>query len=364
MPLPSSPRLGALATLLAVTGCSEAPVVADCVPGVETCQTPDPTDEVVAGVNLTALFAAATPAEADAASARRPTAPAAGTVEAMDLADVADGARRVLLTLRNGPTTVAHAVARVPGPRSAVTALPVVVVLPDGTEDVGPEAARAVVAGLADETVQVVVAYRGTALRLGDETAASDAEADPYRADVPDLLAVLAALGRVPRASGPVALVGTGRGGTVALLTALAAPAVDAVVTFGAPTDLLAPSVRDDVRTLLRGEAVVTPAPAFDALAAPVLALRDGAIDRPEARARLLALSPAYGAERLPAVFALHAVGDDVVGDDHLTRLGAALRTGDGTPRFTERVEGVTHATLPADPGVRSRTAAFLRTTL
>ncbi|MGB3544102.1 hypothetical protein, partial [Rubrivirga sp.] len=61
-------EVAAIAALFAFTACSETPV-AVCVPEVDpTCEDrPGPGDEVVGGVNLTALFAAPTRAEVDSA---------------------------------------------------------------------------------------------------------------------------------------------------------------------------------------------------------------------------------------------------------------------------------------------------------
>lgn len=356
-------RLGLFTLVLAAAGCSEAPPTSTCLPGLEDCDAPTPADEIVAGVNLTALFADATAAEIAAASGRRPAGATAGTVEVTPLDDAPDGARRFRLGLRDGADTLVNAVARIPGPASLVSQLPVVVVLTDDED--GAEAEDALTDGpyatLAERTVQVVVAYRGEALQVGDSTLVSSSEADPYRADVADVLALLPALPILPRADASrLGVVGLGRGGTVALLAALATPQVDAVVTLGAPTDLLGASFRADARTRLQNRTVATPYPAFDALVAPVVALRDGAIEADEARLRLLALSPGYAGAGLPAVLALHAVGDAVVGADQLTRLDATMTSEPGTSRTARQVEGASHDTLADDLTVQSDIAAFL----
>ena len=292
--MPSASRL-LLALLVALAGCSEAPLVSECVPGFEPdCAPPPGEDEVIAGVNVTALFARPTPSEVDAA----PDAPAPTTADArlVALTAGADGTRRFLLALEQGETRVLSALVRVPGGPEQTTALPVVVVLPNGTD--GASAADLPTApaygALPDQTVQVVMAYRGEGLTIDGETAPSDLAPDPYRADVADVRALLAELDTVPRADvDRVALVGVGRGGTVALLAAGAVGSlVDAVVTLGAPTDLFAPSFADEVRTRLRGGVPPDPYPALDALAAPALALRDGTVTPAEARRSLLALSP------------------------------------------------------------------------
>ena len=358
----------AVAAALALGACSQDPIDSQCVPGVDPdCEdTTPPADEVVAGVNLTALFASPTSAEAEAARARLPQATAAQAT-LVPLSDAADGARRFALALDRDGQRVVTALVRVPGDAALTSRLPTLVVLPDGTD--GARASglfdRPEDGTLVTETVQVVVAYRGEALVVDGQTLASDLAPDPYRADVADVLAVLDALPSVPRASGTrVALVGVGRGGTVALLAASQAPGVDAVVSLGAPTDLFQPSFRAEARALLLGSTPRDPYPALDALAAPALALRDGAVDRAEARLRLAETSPAALGLTLPSVLAFHAVGDPVVGEDQLEALDRALQTGSGLTRIAELVDDATHDTLVDLPAVRRDVAAFLNSVL
>ena len=360
------PRL-LLAALLLAAGCSEAPTVSDCVPGLDPdCDPPVGEPEVVAGVDLTALLAVPTTAEVDVAldslEALAADAPGASTTP---LGAEADGARRFRLSIEAEGQRVATALARVPGPAGATTALPAVVVLTDGT-DGASEADLLTDAGygaLAGGAVQVVLAYRGEALSLPEGLEASAAAPDPYRADVADVVAVLEAVRGLPRVdSARVGLVGVGRGGTVALLAALAGADVEAVVALGAPTDLFSPSFRDVLRTALRGGTSPSPPPAVEALVAPALALRDGEASLETARLGLLGLSPARlrAPDRLPSVLALHAAGDEAVGEDHLLALAAALGTAPGRVRVADVVEGVSRASLPDAPSVQNRVATFL----
>ncbi|WP_420455081.1 alpha/beta hydrolase family protein [Rubrivirga sp.] len=369
MPLPSRATRLVAGSLLLVTGCTEPTVVSDCVPGVDPdCDMPMPADEVVAGVNLTALFAPPTMAEVEAARATTPATDAEATVTALPAGR--DGVQRFRLALDREGRRIVTAFVRVPGTLAETTRLPVAVVLTDGTDGATDADALtdASFGALVDGFVQIVVAYRGESLAVDGEAARSDLAPDPYRADVADVRAVLAALPRVPRADRQrVAILGVGRGGTVALLTALQDPAaVDAVVTLGAPTDLFAPSFRDEARTRLLEESPTAPYPALDVLAAPVLAVRDGELAPGAARVALAALSPARLAagRTLPAVLALHAAGDLVVGEDQLASLRAALTSEAGTSRVADVVEGADHDGLIRVPTVQSRIVAFLGTAL
>lgn len=362
--VPAARRCLVLAVLLAGLGaCGEAPLVSDCVPSVDpTCEPPLPEDEVVAGVNLTTLFALPSRTEVDAAFV---------SISATDgtsatLTPLTTGQdRQFTLALDRGGERVLTALVRVPGPAAEQTRLRTVVILTDGTD--GASQADLLTdtgfAALPGRAVQVVVAYRGEALSVNGTTLPSTLDSDPYRADVADLRALLAALSQIPRVDPDrIGVLGVGRGGTVGLLTALQDERVRAVVTLGAPTDLFRTSFRAEARDRLLGVSPADPYPALDALAAPVLQLRDGEIARDQARLGLLALSPARltAARPLPAVLALHAAGDRVVGDDQLVSLRDALSPSPGTPQITTLVDDATHETLLGVPVVQGQIAAFI----
>ena len=364
-------EVAALAAVLALSACGETPVSV-CAPEIDpTCEAPPgPGDEVVGGVNLTALFAAPTPAEVDSARLDVPAVPTPASRTLTEAAP-ADGARRFVLALDDSlGRRVVTALVRVPGVAGETSPLPVVVVLPE-PDDAGPDDLLTApgFGPLLTGTVQVVVAYRGGALALESRQAgaangprASDLAADPYRSDVADVLAVVAALPGVPRADpSRLGVVGVGRGGTVALL---AAPTLGAraVVTLGAPTDLFAASFVSDVRDLLAGRPVTTPYPALDALARPALEVRDG-LALEDARRALVALSPSRLRLDLPPVLGLHADDDQVVGQDQLSALRRALSEGPGVG-VLEVVEGTTHDGLRDQPRVQSQIASFLTNAL
>ena len=351
---------------LVLAACSGTPPVSTSLPQVgPSSEGPPAGHEIVAGGDRTALFALPTSAEVDSARNLVPSLPTPAAVSVTSTAPAADGARQFIIALDDDRQRVATAVARVPGPAAATTALPTIVVLTDGTD--GASADDLLTgdgyARLVDQTVQVVVAYRGEPLAVAGETIGSDLPADPYVSDVADALAFVDGLATIPRVDTTrVAFVGLGRGGTVALLAG-GASGVGAIVTLGAPTDLLATSFRDAVRSLLRGTSPQDPYPALAALAAPALGVRDGTTPLADARLGLLARSPARTAQGLPPVFALHADGDRVVGEDQLGALQALL-SGSALQGITLLVEDTTHDDLGQLPSVRDDVSQFILRTL
>ena len=364
----------ALAALLVAAGCdSPAP---DC-PGVAGCPEP-PGSDVVAGVDLAALFAAPTPAERDSVAARVARTPATTAAPVVSVVTTAlpsdaDATRYLRLDLRAADgTTLAYAVARIPAvDGGAGEPLRTILFLPESPGDASEagfltgSSAR----GLDRTAVQIVVAFRGATLTARSPQpgappvrSTATAAAEPYRTDVADLLALAARVAAVPRADPErVVAVGAGRGGAAVLMAAEREPGrFDAVATLGAPASLLDGTVRAAVRTLLLTRTNPSRLPDAAALFAPVLDLRDRRISPAEARLRLLELSAVTLADRLPALAALHAEPDDIVPTSHLDRLA---ERGDGpldAPRIFRRFENATHASLPDLDDARNTVAFFL----
>lgn len=377
-------RLTLLAAALAVLlpACDSQPPGTDCTtaapcpPGTNAPGTNAP--EVVAGVDLTALFAEPTPAERDSAAARLARTGGTGAARITQAtsaplaADPGDGTTYTLLSFRDAAgRLVASALARIPatGPNSS-GALPILFILPDGSGDAseadfitGPSAS-----GLDVRTVQILVAARGAALSARSAAAGtsapvvrrSEVPADPYRADVLDLLEFTRHLDLIPRAdTARVGATGIGRGGAVALLAAERVPErFRAVAPLSAPTTLFDATFRVDVRSAL-SSGVAGRLPAAEALVAPALAVSRGQISLAEARLRMLEVSAVARAERLPNTHAYHAVSDDVVPFVHLQRLVEATRlTNDRV--LVDPVPEVTHAGLLRDTTVRALVASFM----
>ena len=379
-PLLAALSLLALAASPVLTGCdSQTPPAAEC-PGGADCPSPP---DIVAGVDLNALFAAPTAAERDSVAARLARAGSADadrivTTFTYDLGTDPDGTRYTLLTLygSDGPggttRTVTHAVARTPATSiGGGTPLPVLLLLPDadGHATEASFLTGATAAGLDRTTVQIVLAARGASLttrsfRGGSsgavQTHPSAVAARPYRGDAMDVLALTEHLALVPRADAArIGATGIGRGGAVALLAAERAPGrFRAVAPLSAPTSLFDATFRTTVRQALTGGSAGR-LPAAEALLAPVRALARGEITPAEARLRMLELSPVALAGRLPATRAFHASPDDIVPLAHLDRLRAE---GGGTtlqPRLFDAVSEVRHEDLLTDATLRGLLSTF-----
>ena len=348
---------------------------------LESCPGPPGSggDVVVEGVNLTALFAAPSATERDSVAARLDrtggtAAPRAESVVANEVGTDGDATRYVRLDVRTADgQAVAFGLARIPS-RAIGTGekLPVLFLLPDdGDTSEGAFRTGLYGADLDKTTVQIVLAARGATLmargagppRPGDVPVAyrSAVPADPYRADVLDLLAVVDQLALIPRADAQrVGVLGVGRGGAVALLAAERRPGrFRALVPLGAPTSLFDLTFQTAARDALLGRPEPK-LPAAEALLAPVRALRAGQIDRPEARLRLLEMSAIALAGRLPATLAFHADPDDVVPTAHLAAL---LAEGQGTfeePRRFVRVPEGRHDNLLSALEVTGPITTFL----
>lgn len=366
--------LAALA-VLTLAACDTQQPTPEC-PGLADCVDPNAA-EIVAGVNLTALFAAPTDAERDSVAARLQrtggtNAPRVTRVVSTDLQPDTDGTRYTRLALRDEQgRAVAYAVARIPvtDPGSDPIA-PVVLILPDGSGDASEAAflTGGNVVGLDRRTVQIALALRGATLTTRGAgptsapiTTASDLPADPYRADVLDVLALAENVGAVPRANrSRIGVIGVGRGGTVALLAAERAPGrFRTLAPVGAVTDLFAPTVRTDVRRALSG-GLASQLPAATALLAPARALASGSISLGEARLQMLELSAVALASRLPTAIVVHADPDGVVPYEHFERLRAL---GSSTPEARRRFETipeVSHSAVIEFGTARSLIAEFL----
>ncbi len=367
-----------LALCLAVAVFAGCDTQSPTCPGAPECPGPGPdVPDIVAGVDLAALFATPTAAERDSVStrlARTGGTDAARITSATGTTLAADpnGTRYTLVSLTNADgQLVTSAVARIPANDGGGGPLPVLFILPDGAGNAseadfltGPSAN-----GLDTRTVQIVVADRGATLTARGVSVVSSTPiarpsqvpADPYRADVLDLLALTQNLSAVPRTNASkLAATGIGRGGAVALLAAERAPGrFKAVVPLSAPTSLFEASFRLDVRSALSGGSAGR-LPAAETLVAPALAVSRGQISLAEARLRMLELSAIALADRLPATHAYHAASDDVVPLAHLARL---REQGGGTtlePRLFDEVSEVTHAALLSDTTVRGLLADFL----
>ena len=354
LPAPSPRRWRALAALAALAAL--LPTLAACDGGG-----PDPTtDDVVAGVNFTRLFAPPTPAEVAAVEA---TWAARGTPAATDAAVVAearDGDATVYVvahTMATGPGAplTHYGLVRVP---DGAAGWPVLVVhhggddgvavgAPGGAGETSNGSLRAMARDFPDlfaSTVQVLPTYRAETLHTDGLAAlggpyTSGGTPSPWDYDVDDAMGLLSAVLALPAFdaaadAGRVAALGFSRGGGVALLQAARDARVDAVADFYGPTDFFGTSLRPLAVGLLGGLPSALSYPGALYLLEEVLRpLQGPGADYAAARLEVLRRSPAYFTARLPHTLALHHHGDAVVPVAQTItlreRLAAAPPTGD-----------------------------------
>lgn len=320
-------------------------------------------DEIVAGVNLTALFEPPTLTEREtvraAFAARDQGLAARYTFEFVAAHEGDDGAELRVYRARDaeGGTVLFHGVVRLPlRPQGDNRLRPLLLVLPDGDGGTTDALLGALPIGTAEreEFVYALLAYRGGPLLVADTTYASDAATSPYDRDVDDALAFLAhvrSLGtQVLVDPERVGVLGLGRGGSTALLTEARTHPYDVVVDLAGPTDLFLDSFRSRVRSLLQGQDGGS-FPGIEALAdAIVYPLRDSAMTVEQARIELLRRSPRFFAGPPPFILVVHGELDPVVRVAHsrvldLQRYG----TGSGSPAVYLELPEDDHVSILTD---------------
>lgn len=336
-----------------------------------------PEDEIVAGINLTALFAPPTLTEQSAvrdAWATRDAGLAAryrfAFVEARPSADGAE-LRIYRAQAAVGDSVLFHGVVRLPPrPSSDVRLRPLLLVLPDG--DTGTSATvltnGSVPIGALepDALTLALLAYRGTPLSVDDTTFASEVLQSPYDRDSDDALAFLGFVRGLGLSAlvdpARVGVLGLGRGGGTALLTEPRPNPYRIVIDLAGPTDLFLPSFQESVRALLQDR---DPGdfPGLDRLAEEIVyPLRDGRITPEQARFELLLRSARYFAVPPPFVLAAHGALDPVVPPAHsrVLDLNPPNTSGESEGVYLE-VENADHESLPSDGEVISLVANQLR---
>lgn len=318
--------------------------------------TPAAADTVVAGVNLTRLFAPPSAAELQALRSER-AARTLPVVEPEILLDRpnADGSRSLVLSHRVAGETHYGAV-RLPALALGARA-PVILVL-HGGKDGAPLSALDKMdrdyADLATRAVIVLPAFRGEAIQdtpLGDLLSEGDfGSPEDHVDDALSLLNVVTQL--LPQAdTARTAVYGTSRGGGVALAVAVRAdPRVRAVFDLFGAADFFAPElVQLMADALSRGRAPGPPGEAtvYQQAVQPLAA---GRLSVAEARRIILSWSPAqYAAAMSRPLQVHHGTADQSVPIGHSLRLAAAMTAiGRGAPDFAFfPYEGGGHGQVP-----------------
>lgn len=349
------PLLFSLALLLAA--CGDSPT--DCEPNCEPVG-----DEVVAGVNLTELYA--TPRFAEIDAARDSLAGLLGGRTITPGATFALGSRETVSVLEgngtaDGPAFVG-AVRQPPREAGDQRRRPLLVILWDEPDlDLDRLLAELPVEeSLLNEFVLLVAARRGGSLQVGSSTAGTrPSTLDPFAPEhVGDALALVEYV-RQRRETygvreGEVGILGYGRGGTIGLTLREITDAEAFTASLAAPASFRLPSVREATRLYLRGTAYNAFPGLTDVLALTAGEVRDGRAATGEARAEWIIRSPAVLTdETAPGtrLYVAHGQRDTVVPEEHGRTMGAfAASTGGGYLAPEE----ATHESLPTDPEVRT----------
>jgi dipeptidyl aminopeptidase/acylaminoacyl peptidase len=326
--------------------------------------------DVVAGVNLDALFAPPTAAEVDATLAdwasRDVSARDVAVVDSsvVSLGSSTEVSVRVVSHTVDGLThfgAIAVPVGAAPG------GLPLLLVAHPGDAGIDLDQWLQLLAyglgGVLSDYVLVIPSFRSEPLVFQGTQYLSAGPASPWDGDVDDALALLnAAIATTPEADGGrIGALGLSRGATVALLAAIRDPRIAAVVEFFGPTDFLGPFVRGIVHDALLGHVVDLPGVA-PLTAQFIQPLARGELTVAEVRAQLIRRSPVYFVNRLPAVELHHGTADSIVPVAEAERLTQAMEAAGRTaPAFQSYLyDGGGHDPLTL-PGSIDRTVSFLR---
>ena len=318
--------------------------------------TPATADTVVAGVNLTQLFAPPSAAELQAVRSER-AARQLPVVDGRILLDRpnADGTRTLVLSHRVAGEKHYGAV-RLPSLAPGAQA-PVILVLHGGKDGAKLDALDKMdrdYADLAATAVIVLPAYRGEAIAgtpLGDLLSEGDfGSPEDHADDALSLLNVVEAM--LPEAdTARTAVYGTSRGGGVALAVALRAdPRVRAVFDLFGAADFFAPEVVTLMATALTAGRPPGPPGESTVYQQAVQPLAAGQLSVAEARRIILRWSPAQFAAAMSRPLQVHhGTADQSVPVGHSLRLAAAMAAiGRGAPDFRFfAYEGGGHGEVP-----------------
>lgn len=325
-------------------------------------------DRIVAGVNLTALFAPPTSAEIaqvlDDWSGRDVSAQGVAIVKTSGVT-VGGGAATVHIVSHTVGGVRHYGAILVPSGASRGS-LPVLVVTHGGDHGVNLDDAL-VLLGIGfgdarDDFVFVVPAFRSEPLVFEGTRYLSEGEPSPWDRDVDDALALLsAAIDVAPAAdAGRLGVLGFSRGACVALLMAIRDPRIDVLVEFSGPTDFFGAFAQEVATEALLGRP--PDLPGVDYLNARLIQpLKNGALTIQDVRPELLRRSPVYFADRLPQLQVHHGTADDVVPVGEARRLIEVMRAqGRRRPEFESYLYAGGGHDASTLPGSIERTIEFL----
>ena len=338
-----------------------------------TGTTPPPTpagDEIVEGVNLTELFDDPTGAERSAVrsewASRDATLSSRYTFTLEASLTGSDGAELNVYAGRDAGSgdVLFYGLVRLPIRLPGDVALrPTVLVLPDGDGGASgqllTDGSLPIGSSIREDYVYAMLVYRGETLLVGDEAFTSTSQSSAYDFDADDALAFVDHVRGAELLADPnrVGVIGVGRGGGVALLTASRNNLYNVVIDLAGPANFFSESFRSEARSVLtRG--VAGDFPALQSLADQiVLPLRDSVITTDEARLALLRRSPSHFVAPPPFLFVAHGNLDSTVPIDHSRSIGSIFGT--EAALYLEVFEA-DHQSLAANHDVISLTTSFL----
>ncbi|CAN5756940.1 hypothetical protein BH23GEM11_BH23GEM11_06660 [soil metagenome] len=316
-----SATLLVLSTLLLAAACGDSAM--------------EPTNRIVGGVDLDALFSAPTPAEIAAVEsewAGRDVSAHGYVLEREESASIGGGGATLQVVSHTVGGLRHFGAVLVPDGFSSGE-LPVLVYAHGGDRGTSAEELLVVAAAVhasGARFVYVAPTFRSESLVLATRTFISEGPPSPWDQDVDDALALLnTVIAHVPEADpSRIGVLGFSRGGGVALLMGIRDARIDAVVNFFGPTDFFDGYVQGVVEDALRMNPRDLPGLAF-LDSAFIQPLREGTIHLDALRIELVRRSAVLFADRLPPLQTHHGTADAVVDvsqarslDEALTRLG------------------------------------------
>ena len=215
---------------------------------------------------------------------------------------------------------------------------------------------------IVDNFVYVVPSFRDESLRFGTDTWTSEGPASPWDYDVDDALALVNVAIEVEPKADPnrIGVLGFSRGAGVGLLMDVRSEEIDQVLEFFGPTDFFGPFVQEVTREILLGQQ--RELPGLDYMESEyVIPYQNGEISLETVRSALVRRSPALFVEHLSKVELHHGTADAIVPVSQAQRLISAMEEAGKTEEEFEYFiyEGGDHNPLTLN-GSLERARAFL----
>jgi len=325
-------------------------------------------DRVVAGVNLTEVFAEPTNTEVQTILAEwSGRSPQATDVEVILTQTISLNANPATVRIvSHSVDGVLHYGAIVSPDNLAPGSTPILVYSHGGDDGVSIDNEFLLLVSLfsdiSDQFVYVIPSFRDETLEFEGSEWRSQGPASPWDRDVDDALSLIEVAKELePGADGErVAVLGFSRGAGVGMLMSARSESIDGVLDFFGPTDFFGPFVQDVTTEILEGQP--RNLPGLDYLADEfVIPYRDGLLGLEAIRLELVRRSPAIFAEKIARLQVHHGTADQTVPVSQAERLIIAMQqAGRAAPSFESFLyEGGEHNPFTLE-GSFSRSKTFL----